>query len=242
VDRLLGLVEVADEVLDAALVLELDRAAAGALVGQRDVEAAREEGGLAQALLEDREVEVERLEDLVVGQEGDRRAGLLGRLALAQVVLGLAPLVLLGKDVALAADLDLQRLAQRIHHRDADAVQTAGDLVATAVAELAAGVQDRENDLDSRALLLLHDPHGDARAVVDDRDRVIGMERDVDPRCAAGQRLVHGVVDHLIDEVVQAAHAGGADVHAGPLANRLEPLEDRDVLGVVAGRAALLST
>jgi hypothetical protein len=65
--------------------------------------------------------------------------------------LGHAALVLLAPDVALAADLDLERLAQRVDDRDADAVQAAGHLVAAAVAELAAGVQDGEHDLDRRA-------------------------------------------------------------------------------------------
>ena len=77
-DRLLVLVEVADEVLDAALVLELDAVAARALVGQRDAQDAREEGRLAQALLEDREVEVEALEDLGVGEEADGGACVVG--------------------------------------------------------------------------------------------------------------------------------------------------------------------
>jgi hypothetical protein len=48
------------------------------------------------------------------------------------------------------------------------------------------------------------------------------------------QRLVDAVVDHLVDEVVEAAGAGGADVHAGPSAYRFEALENRDVFGVVA--------
>ena len=73
-----------------------------------------------------------------------------------------AALVLLRPDVAVAADLDDQRLAERVDDRDADAVQAAGDLVAAAVAELAAGVQDGEHDLDGRPALLLHDPDGDA--------------------------------------------------------------------------------
>ena len=63
------------------------------------------------------------------------------------------------------------------------------------------------------------------------------MDRDVDARAVAGERLVDGVVDDLVDEVVQAAHAGRPDVHAGPLAHRLEALEDGDVLGVVAALA-----
>ena len=75
VDRVLVLVEIGDEVLDAALVLELGGVALAALVDDRDLQAAREEGRLAQALLERVEVEVERLEDVGVGEEGDGRAG-----------------------------------------------------------------------------------------------------------------------------------------------------------------------
>ena len=112
-------------------------------------------------------------------------------------------------------------------------MQAAGDLVAAAVAELAAGVEDGEHDLERRLALLLHRVDGDAAAVVDDGDRVVGVDRHVDARAVAGERLVDGVVDDLVDEVVQAAHAGRADVHAGPLADGLEALEDGDVLGVV---------
>ena len=58
-----------------------------------------------------------------------------------------------------------------------------------------------------------------------------------DPVAVAGQRLVDGVVDDLPDQVVQAALAGGADVHARTLADRLEALEDLDRAGVVRRRA-----
>src|SRR5207253_1698563 len=37
------------------------------------------------------------------------------------------------------------------------------------------------------------------------------------------------VVDKLVDHVMQAVHVGVADVHARPLANRFETLEDLDV-------------
>ena len=60
---------------------------------------------------------------------------------------------------------------------------------------------------------------------------------DVDPGGVAGHRLVDRVVDDLPDEVVQAAGVGRADVHARALADRLEPLEDLDALGVVVGSA-----
>ncbi len=64
----LVLVEIGHEVLDSTLVLELSRMALATLVGDRDLQSAREEGGLAQTLLERVEVEVERLEDVGVGQ------------------------------------------------------------------------------------------------------------------------------------------------------------------------------
>ena len=62
------------------------------------------------------------------------------------------------------------------------------------------------------------------------------MDGDVDLAAVAGQGLVHRVVDHLVDEVVQPGLAGGADVHGGPDADRLQPFEDADVPRAVLGR------
>ena len=50
----------------------------------------------------------------------------------------------------------------------------------------------------------------------------------------AGQRFVDGVVDDLIDHVMQArAVVGVADIHAGTLAHGIEALEDLDGIGAV---------
>ena len=113
-------------------------------------------------------------------------------------------------------------------------MQAAGHLVAAPVAELAAGVQDGQHDLGGRPLLLLHRVDRDAAAVVGDRDAVVGMQRDRDVVAVAREGLVDRVVDDLVDQVVKATLTGRADVHAGPLANRLEPLQHRDVGGLVA--------
>ena len=51
----------------------------------------------------------------------------------------------------------------------------------------------------------------------------------------AGERLVDGVVDHLVDEVVEAAGAGRADVHTRPQPDRLETLQNGDVLCGISG-------
>jgi hypothetical protein len=118
-------------------------------------------------------------------------------------------------------------------------VKTARDLVSLA-AELAAGMQLRENDRERRESLVLDHVDGNSAAGVDDRDRVVGMDGDVDEIVAAGERLVDGVVDDLVDEVVEAPGTGGADVHPGAEPDRLEAFQDRDVLcGVIRlGHAA----
>ena len=93
VQRVLVLVEVGDEVDDAALVLEGLALPLAALVDEVDAEVAGEERRLAQALRERRVVVGDLLEDLGVGEEGDRRAGLLARRAALQLGLRLAALV-----------------------------------------------------------------------------------------------------------------------------------------------------
>src|SRR5687768_12070740 len=67
------------------------------------------------------------------------------------------------------------------------------------------------------------------------------MDDDVDPVGLAGQGLVDGVVDDLVDQVMETAGAGRADVHPRPLANGLEALEDRDVLSTVGAVALPLT-
>jgi hypothetical protein len=52
----------------------------------------------------------------------------------------------------------------------------------------------------------------------------------------AGDRLVHGVVQHLGGEVVQGVLVGAADIHARAAADRLQPLQNLDVgRGVATG-------
>ncbi len=70
-------------------------------------------------------------------------------------------------------------------------------------------------------------------AVVADRDSVVRVDDHRDVVTVAGQRLINRVVNNLVDEVMKAARTRGPDVHAGTLANRLESLEDGDVLCVV---------
>jgi hypothetical protein len=55
------------------------------------------------------------------------------------------------------------------------------------------------------------------------------VDGDADVIAEAGHGFVDGVVNDFVDEVVEAALIGGADVHAGTAPNGLEALEHLDV-------------
>lgn len=260
VDQLaLARVEVLHEVDDAALVEVRDRARGGlgrvrvgvvrtdgglrrlALVRQRDRQALVEERHLLEAPRQRLEGVLGRLEDVPVGPERHRRPVLVGLFVLRQRGGRHAQLVVLGPAVAVRLDLDRDLGRQGVHDGDADAVQTAGDGVAAA-AELAARVQDGQDDLDGRLSLGRDDADRDAAAVVDHAHPAVGEDGDVDGVRVPGQGLVDGVVDDLVHEVVQTALTGRPDVHAGPLADRVQAFQDLDRTGVVrrGGPAALM--
>ena len=235
--RRLVAVEKFHEGLDAALVFHLlaflHRVAH---VGQHDGDAGIEEGELAQTVLERGEVELDHGEGLGRGQEGDfgaalafRVAGLLQRRHRDAVVEFHEVLF------AVAPDGELEPARQRVHHRDADAVQAAGDLVGILV-EFSAGMQLGHDDLGRRNAFAFMDVGRDAAAVVDHGHRAVGVERDRHLIGEARERLVDGVVDHLVDHVVQAgAVVGIADVHARPLAHGIESFQDLDRFCAVVG-------
>ena len=125
-----------------------------------------------------------------------------------------------------------QPLGECIDDRNADAVQAAGDLVAV-TAELPAGVKLRQDNGESRQILVGHDVDRNARAPVLNGHGVVGMERHLDAVVAPRERLVDRVGDDLLDEVMEASRARRADVHTRPEPDRLESLEDGDVLGGV---------
>ena len=172
--RLLGAVDVAHELGDAALVAHLLRLLVGvALVLENDADARVEERQLAQAVLQRGVVElgdvVERLE---ARPERDLGAALALRRA-HHLERRFGDAVAEADEVLLvvAPDFQLQHGGQCVHDRDADAVQAARDLVGVVVlafAELAAGVQLGHHHLGGGDALLGVDVGRDAAAVVAD--------------------------------------------------------------------------
>ena len=115
VDALLAVVHVGDEVADAALEPEIRPLSAGALVGELDAQPTREKRHLAQALRQRLERVVGLVEDVGVGQERDRRTPLGALLALRERPRRVAALVALAPDVAVAVNLEVKRLGERVH-------------------------------------------------------------------------------------------------------------------------------
>ncbi len=244
--------EVVDELRNAALEAErLEDGLRGAPVGDVDGEPRHEERGLACPAQELLGLEGRALrEDLAVGPVPDPGARLAsGDLAdNAQFALllerrerrirallagvgedaGLAPVEGHGPGLAVAVDLDVEALRQGVDDGCAHPVQSAGGRVGAA-AELAAGVQLGEDDLDAGEAGLGLDVHGDTAGGVAHLDALVGVQHDID----AGSVPAEGFVDRVVDDFPQAMHeaagVGGPDIHAGPLAHRLESLENGKV-------------
>ena len=83
-------------------------------------------------------------------------------------------------------------------------------------------------------LFLLVEIDRHAAAVVGHGEGAVLVERDDDLVAIAGDRLVGGVVDDLLGEMVGPV---GERVHAGALAHRLEPGQDFDGRRVVGHHA-----
>ena len=210
-----------------------------ALVLEDDLHALVDVADDLQPLADERGIELDLREDRRVRVEIDGGAAAARRAHLLQRALDLAALERHLPFGAVALHAGAQLGGERVDDAGADAVQAAGRLV-VAVLELAARVEHREDHLEGALLRLGVLVHGDAAAVVADRDRAaVGVQRDGDVRGMAVHGLVHRVVEDLPDEVVKAGAADAADVHARALADGLEPLENGDVFGCVVRTRSL---
>ena len=177
-----------------------------------------------------------RSEDVGIGPEANLGAATVGRAAdLFQLALGLAALEHHAVERLLARDLHLHALRQCVGDRNTDAVQAAGGPVHFRI-ELAARVQGAHDHFERGLVLELRVRiDGNAAAVVGHRDEAVGLHLDVDEAGVPLQRLVHGIVDHLGEEMMQRLLVGAADIHARTPAHRLQTFEHLDIARRVTG-------
>jgi hypothetical protein len=203
------------------------------VIDEPDLETTIKEGHLAQALRKRVELELTLVgEDLGIGPERYGGAGALDCFDAPQLPLRAASLVGLCPELSPTRDLDLQTLRERVYNTYADSVQPSGYLIALA-AELSSSMQGREDNLDGRFALTLNRVDGNAPTVVGDTTGSVGQELNDDPVAVTRHRLVDRVVNNLVNEVMEPARPGRADIHAGTLPDRLKSLKDGDVLGGV---------
>jgi hypothetical protein len=78
------------------------------------------------------------------------------------------------------------------------------------------------------------DINWDSASVVDDLYRTIFHQSHIYFGAISSQRFINCVIDDFIDEVVEPALTGGADIHTWAFADSGETLKDGDRTGVVA--------
>src|SRR5204862_409641 len=78
--------------------------------------------------------------------------------------------------------------------------------------------------------------HGDSPAIVGDTEAAIHVDLDVDVGAEAADGFIDAVIDQFVDEVVQAARTGVADVHAGSQADVVRVLQQLNAFVIVAFR------
>ncbi len=213
---------------------------AGQLLGARpaDLHAPEQIGLGPRHAVEPRGLEGDVLaEDRRVGPEADGGAAFSGWAHLLELPHGLAPGEGLAPLMAVLPDDRLQPLGEGVDHRDADAMQAAGGLVALA-RELPARVQGGHDHFQGRlGPVLRMGVDGDAAAIVADVEPASGIQGHLDQLGVAGDGLVHGVVQHFGEQVMLGPVVCAAHVHAWTPAHGLQPLQDLDVLGGVAAAA-----
>ncbi len=144
---------------------------------------------------------------------------------------GLAAGVFLLIELLAARHLDDAVFGERVHHRDADAMEAARGFIDLRV-EFAAGMERGHDHFEGRLVLELGVRiDGNAAAIVGDGQVAVGIIVHVDPGGMARHRLVHGVVHDFGEEMMQRLFIGAADIHAGPAADGLQPLQHLDVGG-----------
>ncbi len=241
--RGLGAIEIAHEGFETALVEQLLSLGLGmAQIAQYDPDAGVEKRELPQAVLDGREVKLDHGEGFGRRREGDLGAALRPAVddrRRTDHLEGRDRLAMRKFDEmfpAVEPDAQHELRRQRVDDRHPDAMQAAGNLIGVLV-EFTARVQLRHDDLRGRHALLLVDAGRNPAPVVEDGARAVGVERHGHELGVARQGLVNGVVDHLVNHVVEArAIVGVADVHAGPLAHGVQATQHLDRICAVGFR------
>ena len=239
--HLLAPVQVLDKFRDAAVVFEFGGfrfpglGVTRALIGQGDQQALVEKSQLAQSLGQRVKVIFGGRKNASIRKEVNLGAKFFARACLLQLAGRLAFGIALLPGESIAPDFQIEFFAQRVHAGNANPVQSTRNFVGRRV-EFAAGVQLGHYHLRGWHLFAvdLHRVHRDTAAVIDHSDGIIQVNCDFDLVGVAGERFVHRIVHHLVDQMVQSHLTGRTDVHGGTFAHGFHAAQYLDgISGVI---------
>src|SRR6266478_9578881 len=173
----LAAIQVLDEFGDATGKAEFG-GFLGTLVSKGDLQAFIEKSVFAEASGQRVVAENGLFENAWVGMELDFCAGFAGFASLLEFIGGLPFFVTLLPNGTIALNFEFEKVGKSVDDGNADAVETAGYFVSVAV-EFSTGVKHGEDDLSRGALFRGMHVNGNAAAVVDHRDGIIGVNGDV---------------------------------------------------------------
>ena len=123
------------------------------------------------------------------------------------------------------ANLDIDPRRQSIGHRDAYAMQAAGEsigAIARSLVELSPGMEPGEGQNYNRDLFFGMQADRYAAAVVGHRCRAVQMQGYVDVTGESGERFIGGIIYGLGQNM---GGRTGVGIHPGPLPDRFQSLE-----------------
>ena len=170
-------------------------------------------------------VEYNAFEYIFIGHKGNLGTRLVRRADNLKFALRNAAIIDLFIMIAVLEDLDFEPFGKRVNDGQADAVQTARNLV-TAAAELTACVQLGKNDLNSRNALGMVNTRRNTAPVIENGTRSVGIYGHAYGITIPGKRLVYRVIDNFLNKVMQTAQIGGTDIHTRSFSDVLKPLEN----------------
>ena len=231
--RRTGTVDITNELTQTLLRVELLFLAVtlcvfNSFVLQHDLDTGIQERQLTHTVREDIPVVNGLGEDRIIRPELHERTGLALLPVTRSLCLGdhmhrrqrFALCVVLAVDLPVTIDLHVHLRRERVHAAHTHTVETTGHLVAVFI-ELTTGVEHGHHDLQRGFMLLRVHIHRDTTTVILYGDRVILIDMNCDLIAETGERLVDGVIDYLIHQVVQTLQRDVADIHRRSLAHRL---------------------
>ena len=167
-------------------------------------------------------------ENGVVRQKIDLRPGLLGLADLGQKPVlqfhhryaSFIPVVM---DIPVPAYLHIHIGRQRVDHRRSHSVETAAGLV-DRIIKFSSRMEGGINH-SLRGHSFGVQVHRHATSIVGYGSRSVRLQGHMDLAAGSCQVLIHGIVHDLIDQMVQALGGHAADIHARPLAHRLQSFQ-----------------